>query len=213
MKAAADGTPLTVWKEIGELESSTDLAVARGLVARCSPISDVQATHRFDVLEFIDEHPDAHHRSCLVGHLTGSGWVVDHSGEFGLVLYHSKIQRWVQPGGHADGEANLAIVALTEATEETGIDGLEVWPEPVDVDIHTFVNQKFDEPDHLHLDLRFAMRAPLGARVQGNHESEALRWISEDELDSAELDLDESTRRLARQSFALVRSQRNASER
>ena len=37
-----------------------------------------------------------------------------------------KLQRWLQPGGHADGDANLAGVALREATEETGIEGLRV---------------------------------------------------------------------------------------
>ena len=72
---------------------------------------------------FIDAHPDALHRSCLEGHLTGSAAVVDPSTRQVLLLFHAKVQRWLQPGGHADGDGNLARVALREAEEETGIDG------------------------------------------------------------------------------------------
>ena len=196
------------WAGFDDLPTSDELALARSMVAAFEPTEELQWRHREDVLTFIDEHDDALHRSCLPGHLTGSAWVVDHRAERGLVLHHAKIQRWVQPGGHADGEADLARVALTEATEETGIDGLQVWTVPVDVDIHLFVNRKpgSTEPDHLHLDLRFLVRAPHGAVAVGNHESEALRWVTDDELDDADLSLDDSTVRLARRGFALARS-------
>lgn len=195
------------WATLDQLSSTDDLAFARGLVDRFQAPCDASRTYRDEVLDFVDRHADALHRSCLTGHLTGSAWVVDSSGQNGLVLFHSKIQRWLQPGGHADGEANLARVALTEATEETGIDGLSVWTEPVDVDIHLFVNRKSAEPDHLHLDLRFVVVAPDGAVVSGNHESEELRWIGPDLLDSPELVLDASTKRLAHRGFELVRRQ------
>ena len=123
-------------------------------------------------------------------------------------LLHAKSGRWLQPGGHADGESSLASVALREATEETGITGLEVWSLPVDIDVHLFVNRKRTEPDHLHFDVRFLIRAPQAAVVRGNHESEGLRWVAPDELADPELDLDASTRRLARHAFALARSLR-----
>ena len=70
------------------------------------------------------------------GHFTGSALVVHADLERTLVLFHTKLQIWVQPGGHADGDANLARVALREAIEETGIEGLKVWPVAVDLDIH-----------------------------------------------------------------------------
>jgi 8-oxo-dGTP pyrophosphatase MutT (NUDIX family) len=187
-----------------DLHPLTDLAMSRAIISDFTPGDEAQAIHRADVLDFIDDHPDALHRSCLIGHLTASAWVVDHSGRRGLIMYHSKIRRWVQPGGHADGDANLAAVALKEATEETGIAGLEVWSVPIDVDIHLFVNRKQAEPDHLHHDLRFLVRAPQGAVERGNEESEALRWITAEETLDPALDLDTSTIRLARSGFTVA---------
>jgi 8-oxo-dGTP pyrophosphatase MutT (NUDIX family) len=193
------------WAALDALASTDDLGLARVWVEGFEPVEPIQAEHRATVLDFIDEHPDALHRSCLTGHLTGSAWVVDASGTRGLIMHHAKVQRWLQPGGHADGDANLAAVALREATEETGIDDLVVWTRPVDIDIHLFVNRSGAEPDHLHLDLRFVVQASAGATPVGNHESAALRWITENELDDPELALDASTKRVARHGFDLVR--------
>ncbi|NOX31575.1 MAG: NUDIX hydrolase [Actinobacteria bacterium] len=200
------------WAVAAELMPSADVWFARRIVEDFSPPHSspadhrsVQAANRDQVLAFIDEHHDALHRSCLTGHLTGSAWVVDHNAERGLILHHAKIQRWLQPGGHADGDANLAGVALNEATEETGIDGLEVWTAPIDIDIHLFVNRKSAEADHFHFDVRFLVRAPRGAVFVGNHESEALRWVDDAGLCDPELGLDASTVRLAECAFALAR--------
>lgn len=138
--------------------------------------------------------------------------MVNHDATQGLVLLHRKIGRWLQPGGHADGEGSLPGVALREAAEETGIDGLEVWSQPVDIDVHLFVNRRHPEPDHLHFDVRFLVRAPRHAVTRGNHESEELKWIWYDELTEPELGLDASTRRLARYGFDLARTLRQRSD-
>lgn len=200
------------WAVAAELTPSVDVLFARNIVEDFSPPQSspadhrsVQSANRDQVLAFIDEHHDALHRSCPTGHLTGSAWVVDHNAERGLILHHAKIQRWLQPGGHADGDANLAGVALKEATEETGIEELQVWTAPVDIDIHLFVNRKSAEPDHLHFDVRFLVRAPRGAVFVGNHESEALRWVDDAGLCDPKLGLDASTERLAECAFALAR--------
>ena len=76
--------------------------------------------------------------------------------------------------------------SVDEDPEETGIDGLEVWSTPVDLDVH--VVEPPAEPAHLHLDVRFVVRVPDGAVEQGNHESEELLWVALDELDLVELD-------------------------
>lgn len=183
-----------------------DLAAATASVRAFVPRDRVQAVHRRRLLVFAARHPDALHRSCEAGHLTASAWVVNHDATEGLVLLHRKIGRWLQPGGHADGEGSLASVALREATEETGIDGLEVWTTPVDIDVHLFVNRRRTEPDHLHFDVRFLVCAPPHAAPSGNHESDELAWVARDQLDEPELGLDASTRRLARYGFDLARA-------
>jgi len=144
------------------------------------------------MLTFADAHPDALLRSCHDGHFTGSALVLDAAGERALFLFHRKLQRWLQPGGHADGDANLIGVAWREATEETGIDGLSIDPLPIDLDIHAIEAGR--DPRHLHLDVRCLVVAPAGAIEQGNHESEALRWCTPEQ--AATLGLDRGTIRL-----------------
>jgi len=116
-------------------------------------------------------------------------------------MFHTKLQRWLQPGGHADGNGNLAHVALREATEETQIDGLQVLEPAIDLDIH-----RVDPPAedaHLHFDVRFLVIAPAGAVAVGNHESEALRWVIFSDL--ADLGVDEGLLRMADTAVSILR--------
>jgi 8-oxo-dGTP pyrophosphatase MutT (NUDIX family) len=142
------------------------------------------------ILAFCRRHPDALHRSCLDGHLTGSALVVDRSRAATLLIHHVKLDRWLQPGGHVDGNGDLAEAALREATEEVGIAGLQVCEPAIDLDIHE-IPERGDEPAHLHLDVRFLVLAPSGAAPAINHESFEARWVTLDDPDgliaSAEL--------------------------
>ncbi len=131
---------------------------------------------RKQILAFCREHSDALHRSCLEGHLTGSAVVVDPSRGETLLLHHTKLGIWVQPGGHADGDGDLARVALREAEEETGLTGLQLVTPAIDVDIHE-IPARGDVPPHLHLDVRFLVLAQPGAIENTNHESTDARWV------------------------------------
>lgn len=157
---------------------------------------------RSDILDFCRHHPDALHRTCLQGHLTGSAVVVDEAGTRTLLLHHAKLGRWLQPGGHADGDGNLGHVAWREATEETGLAGLRLVRPAIDIDIHA-IPARPGEPEHLHLDLRFAVVAPDGAEVAHNHEALGARWVGpQDEVVTGAGDL----RRAVRHALAAVRS-------
>jgi 8-oxo-dGTP pyrophosphatase MutT (NUDIX family) len=173
--------------------STAELDAARREVvaARIEPDA---VRHRTTILEFLDAHPDALVRTCTDGHLTGSGLVVAASTRRILMLLHTKLRLWLQPGGHADGEGDLAAVALRECTEETGIEGLELVTPAVDLDVHRVAPPT--EPPHLHLDVRYLVLAPPGAHAPGNHESLDRRWVDLDGL--ADLDVDPGTLRLAR---------------
>jgi 8-oxo-dGTP pyrophosphatase MutT (NUDIX family) len=168
---------------------------ARAIVAAFEPYDADQAAQRDQILAFIDEHSDALHRSCLEGHLTASGLVIDAQGRRGLLTHHKKLDRWLQLGGHVDGDGDLSRSALRECVEESGIDALTVDPLPIDLDCHRIPARK-DEPEHWHLDVRFRVEAPAGAREVVSEESHALGWFTAAEL--AELDTDDSVRRLFR---------------
>ncbi|MBK5223412.1 MAG: NUDIX domain-containing protein [Acidimicrobiia bacterium] len=199
------GVPRFLAEGDAALARSTELVLARTIVAGFTSDDPAAVDHRDRTLAFVDAHPDALHRSCVEGHLTGSALVVDARTERILLLFHAKIRRWLQPGGHADGDANLPAVALKEATEETGISGLRVHPTPIDIDIHRV--RARDETDHDHHDIRFLVVAPDDAEVVTNHESEGARWVTLADLaDLADLEPDAGTLRMAHSGLALLRA-------
>ena len=144
------------------------------------------------IVDFVGRHGDPFDRRISEGHLTGSAIVVSPAVDRVLMLHHRKLGRWLQPGGHGDpGETSGESVALREAREETGIDGLALHPtapRPLDVDIHA-IPARADEPAHEHLDLRYLVVAPDGAAMAFRaDESHDLRWFRWDELQPLDLD-------------------------
>lgn len=162
-----------------------------------------QENFRSRILHWLDNHDDALYRTCLQGHLTGSAVVVDPSQPATLLIHHKKLDRWLQPGGHADGQGDLAEVALREAREETGLAMLEVLSPAIDLDIHT-IPARGDEPQHLHLDVRFLVIAPPGS-IASPDEIETLGavWVSPSDPDG--LIADDELRRLVDRAFSVAK--------
>lgn len=182
------------------LVADPSLESARRILEAYLPTDALQARNRAFILNFLDEHPwDAHRRSCAPAHLTASALVVDFSRQAALLTHHRKLDRWLQLGGHCDGDSNLPAVALREAREESGIEGLTVDPRLLDLDVHT-IPARGDEPEHLHLDARFVVIAPDGAAEVVSDESHALAWVSPSEARTWAVD--ESVRRLFQRVFS-----------
>jgi 8-oxo-dGTP pyrophosphatase MutT (NUDIX family) len=116
-------------------------------------------------------------RDHLPGHLTGSAWIVDETSSHILLLHHAKLNKWLQPGGHADGDENIYAVALREAEEETGLKEFKVLKSGIfDVDIHPIPARK-DFPEHLHFDVRFIFQATKSSVIRVSDESHDVKWI------------------------------------
>lgn len=161
-------------------KSPTQLATAISQIKEANLSRWAEDDMRRKVLQFCVDHPDALHRTSLEGHLTGSAVIIAPGRREVLLIHHKKLDRWLQPGGHADGEGDLAQVALREATEETGIEGLEVVTPAISLDIHDIPTRK-NEPRHLHLDLRFLVLAPIDAEVSADPtETNGAQWFAED---------------------------------
>ena len=153
---------------------------------------------------FLRGHADAFERGCVPGHFTGSAWLVSADGERVLLTHHRKLNLWLQPGGHADGDADLARVALREAEEETGLRELRVEPGIYDLDRHR-IPARPGEPEHWHYDVRYVVRAGEDERFIVSQESHALAWRDIREV-AADESADASVRRMAER--WLARTQR-----
>ncbi|MEQ8303869.1 MAG: NUDIX hydrolase [Cyclobacteriaceae bacterium] len=123
-------------------------------------------------------------RTHLPGHLTGSAWVLNQNFTKVLMLHHAKLNKWLQPGGHADGEENLCNIALRELQEETGLRGAQLISESIfDLDIHP-IPQRGSMPGHDHYDVRFAFLASDEEHLIINHESNDMQWVALDSLEA-----------------------------
>jgi 8-oxo-dGTP pyrophosphatase MutT (NUDIX family) len=136
---------------------------------------------RDQFLELLKSHR-CFHRDHLPGHITGSAFIVDESRSFTLLTHHAKLNKWLQPGGHADGDENVFRVALREAEEETGLKNFSLaLPAIFDIDIHTIPARK-DVPEHQHYDIRILLQASRIENFIITEESHDLAWISFDDV-------------------------------
>jgi len=149
-----------------------------------------------NLLEFVQQNPNCFDRSNLIGHITGSAWVVSADSQRIVLIHHKKLNKWMQPGGHSDGNPHTATVALREATEETGLNNLKLASEDIfDLDIHQ-IPERVGEPAHDHFDVRFVVRAGTNETLHINDEVSDLRWFDLKEI--LAMNLEESVLRMAR---------------
>ncbi len=153
----------------------------------------------------LDDAENPFRRERLAGHFTGSAWLVSTDGARVLLTHHRKLDRWLQLGGHADGDRNLARVALKEAEEESGLSGLVLEDgELFDIDKH-WIPERKNVPGHWHYDARYVVRALGSEQFAISEESLALAWRDIRDVANAAIetpDGDDSLPRMAKRWLA-----------
>jgi 8-oxo-dGTP pyrophosphatase MutT (NUDIX family) len=145
------------------------------------PADRQQEALRQAYLGFLAAREDACARSCEPGHITASALVLDATAERTLLTLHPRVGRWLQLGGHCEpADETLKAAALREATEESGIRGLRIEPQPIHLDVHP-ITCSLGVPTR-HFDVRFLVRAPVGAQPVRSAESVDLQWWPLDSL-------------------------------
>ncbi len=149
-----------------------------------------------ETIRFVEAHADCLLRTCAPGHLTGSAWAVNAERWRTLLTHHRKLDKWLQLGGHADGDGDLLAVAEREAREESGLTSVRaVSAEIFDVDRH-WIPERKGEPGHYHYDLRFMLVADLHEPLAVSSESKDLAWVPLEQV--TRLNPEESMARMVR---------------
>ncbi|MDQ6813221.1 MAG: NUDIX hydrolase [Bacteroidota bacterium] len=143
------------------------------------------------LIGFLNSHEGASliDRKNFTGHITTSAFIIDSSATALLLLKHKFLNRWLQPGGHADAtDATLLASAVREAKEETGLE-LKHFPlfssSIFDINSHFIPeNSRKQEPSHVHHDIRYLFQCRPDQVINISLEESAdSRWVSFKELE------------------------------
>jgi 8-oxo-dGTP pyrophosphatase MutT (NUDIX family) len=168
--------------------------VLQALLEAHVPADEKEAADRTAMLRFLESLPTPFSAQQHEAHFTASALVVDTNRTRTCLVLHRKLGLWLQPGGHIEpGDASVALAALREVHEETGLDGRLADAASVHLDVHEIPDRP-DMPAHLHLDVRFLVVAD-GDELTLSDESTDVRWWP---LDEAARAGDESLARLIR---------------
>lgn len=140
------------------------------------------------IIKYLDVFDDILTRDNEIIHITSSAFVVNKSRDKALMVHHNIFNSWSWPGGHADGEEDLLLVALKEVKEETGvknvypvsnvISSLDVLP------VFGHIKKGKYVSSHLHISVSYLIEAdenePLIVKVD---ENSAVQWIQLEEID------------------------------
>ena len=152
------------------------------------------------LITFVSEYDNFYSRELSVGHITASAWIVDEENSHALLLHHGKLNKWLQPGGHVEDDADILSASMREAREETGVAVQPHSEQIFDVDIHE-IPARPNEPAHFHYDIRFLLVADRAAPLLVSSESKDLAWVALSEIET--LTQEESVLRMVRKTKKL----------
>lgn len=141
------------------------------------PTAPEELVYKDQILAFVRANPDCFERSLAIGHITASALLLNKNQTHALLMHHRKLDKWVQLGGHCDGNPDVLSMAIKEAQEESGIMHITpVSPAIFDIDIHLIpANPK--EQEHYHYDIRYLLHVTSDENFVQNSESKELRWV------------------------------------
>jgi 8-oxo-dGTP pyrophosphatase MutT (NUDIX family) len=144
------------------------------------------------IRDLVETHADCFDRTCRPGHITGAAWIISADRRRCLLAHHRKLDRWLQLGGHADGQWQVDEVALREAREESGMAAFDFLPiagalMPFDVDVHQIPERRdargiVIEDAHQHHDVRFLLIARSEQEIRISDESHDVAWFTPEEV-------------------------------
>ena len=114
------------------------------------------------LIEQIQLNEDTFSRKNFRGHITASGLVIS-SNKKVLAIFHNKLQKYLQPGGHIENtDESLEDSAQREVFEEAGLNAIKLHPwhsktrSPILIDTHPIPeNMNKQEDAHYHHDFMF----------------------------------------------------------
>lgn len=145
------------------------------------PFNEQEMIDKEIMLRYIKDNPDHLYRENMIGHFTASVWTVNKERTRTLMAYHNIYRSWSWLGGHADGEEDLAEVALRELKEESGVKHAQLVStdifslEILTVDGH--IKKGKYVPSHLHLNVTYLAEASEEEILQVKEdENQAVKW-------------------------------------
>ncbi len=147
------------------------------LLFNYAPTDSQERIFKNEMLTFLYHNKNCFERTLEIGHFTASSWLLNKNTDKALLMHHAKLNRWLQLGGHADGNSDLLAVAIRETQEESGIIHIEPISNSIfDIDVHVIPATK-KEKEHTHYDVRFLLQVMSHEAIVQNEESHELRWI------------------------------------
>ena len=157
----------------------------RESIERYQPFDNEEEEIKKNILKYMDKYSDVLTRNNDKCHFTSSGIVLNKERTKVLMVFHNIYNSWIVPGGHADGDSDLLLVALKEVEEETGQKATVLDKNIFQLSISPIEGHmkrgKYVEP-HYHLDVLYLLEAddtiPL---VYREDESQGVKWATIDE--------------------------------
>ena len=152
------------------------------LLMAYEPYESLDEISKRRTLEFLSSNEQVFGSDNPLGHITASSWLINFSGDSVLLTHHSKLNLWLQLGGHTEPYESILESAMRETKEESGLEALTLLSSNIfDVDVHEIPERK-TQGAHFHYDVRFLIRQTKDEAIAISDESNDLKWVKHEEV-------------------------------